>query len=127
MMDRCTILCLFLALIFYAAAAAAVDPRNAVTFQTFKLAAPPQDDGIASPRIAWGEHAVENQFPFAVYLYAPHYACTATLIAPRVVLTAAHCVLEYGYSGTVTTSPSFRLGSINRTLGSFNYAVVCQE
>jgi len=45
-----------------------------------------------------GDDAEENEYPFMVrllYLGTHHY-CGASLIRPNVVLTAAHCVSEYG-------------------------------
>ena len=45
-------------------------------------------------RIAYGEMASTNQFPFAALVYGNTFQCSGSLVSPRVVLTAAHCVYD---------------------------------
>jgi secreted trypsin-like serine protease len=53
--------------------------------------------GELSVRVVGGSRAAEGRYPYIVSLRSPstgeHY-CGGTLIASRVVLTAAHCVLD---------------------------------
>jgi len=44
-------------------------------------------------RVANGEKAAKGQFPFVAY-FAANGICTASLISPRAVLSAAHCLVE---------------------------------
>lgn len=66
-------------------------------------AAGPNDSGPVdiplsnNSRIAYGQSASANQFPFASLVFGSNFQCSGSLIAPRVVLTAAHCV--YGEGG----------------------------
>jgi secreted trypsin-like serine protease len=73
-------------------------------------AAPPQPDG-GSINVVGGTRAAAGEFPFMVYLGG----CGGSLVAPRVVLTAAHCVGRTGASTRYTASG----GSVDRN--NFRY------
>lgn len=66
-------------------------------------------DNIAAnrSRIAFGEDALEGQFPFMAYVTDESFECSGSLIAPRVALTAAHCV--YDESGWSTTAADLKV------------------
>ncbi|KAJ2710294.1 hypothetical protein H4R19_003816 [Coemansia spiralis] len=53
---------------------------------------------VALPRIVGGKPAADNEFKFAAYLRLRSATgtmmCTGSLIAPNVVLTAAHCTVD---------------------------------
>lgn len=64
-------------------------------------------------RIAYGNTASRGQFSYAAFVYGKNFQCSGSLISPRVVMTAAHCV----YKNTWTT----KAGDIRVMLGSPNY------
>ncbi|OLR92068.1 S1 family peptidase [Actinokineospora bangkokensis] len=69
---------------------------------------PPSGDPVFTPQIIGGGTA--SNAPWAARLFANgQQSCSATIIAPRYVLTAKHCVA----SGTI----SFRIGSLDQTSG----------
>ena len=73
---------------------------------TAAYAEPPTPDGDAGVFVVGGTRAAAGEFPFMVYLGG----CGGSLIAPRVVLTAAHCVGRTG----ATTAYTARAGSVDR-------------
>ena len=46
------------------------------------------------PRIAYGSNAKPNQFPYAVNFRIDREMCGGSIFAPRVILSAAHCVVD---------------------------------
>src|SRR5262245_35856777 len=59
-----------------------------------------QTPGAASPELRHGIEATTADWPASLYVTFPTpdgtAACTATLVGPRAMLTAAHCVPEKG-------------------------------
>lgn len=58
-----------------------------------KLLASKIQNRTATGRVAWGQKAAPGQFPWVAY-FDPEGVCTASLITPRAMLSAAHCVFE---------------------------------
>lgn len=85
-------------------AARATDPNEFIRMKritrghpTSRAAGSTQSGGIPlsnNSRIAYGESASTHQFPFAALVFGNSFQCSGSLIAPRVVLTAAHCVYD---------------------------------
>lgn len=48
------------------------------------------------PTLIGGRNAIEGEFPEVIYIRAGTSRCSATIVGPRVVLTAAHCVADNG-------------------------------
>ncbi|PSN38546.1 hypothetical protein C0J52_22230 [Blattella germanica] len=47
---------------------------------------------IGEERIVQGQRATKGQFPYVVYLSGDFFSCTGSIISPRWILTAGHCV-----------------------------------
>lgn len=58
----------------------------------------PSDLPANGSRIAYGDTASQNQFPYAAFVYGKGFACSGSLISQRVVMTAAHCVYRNGWT-----------------------------
>ena len=69
--------------------------RKFLTTSTSNRSSTSPEELIATGRVANGQKAAKGQFPFVAY-FDPEGVCTASLIAPRAVLSAAHCVYEEG-------------------------------
>ncbi|XP_035206190.1 chymotrypsin-like elastase family member 2A isoform X1 [Stegodyphus dumicola] len=51
-------------------------------------------DEELSPRVIGGRDALENEFPWMVALhYQGRFVCSSFLVTPKVLMTAAHCVV----------------------------------
>ncbi|XP_018494825.1 uncharacterized protein LOC108864188 [Galendromus occidentalis] len=70
------------------------------------------------PRVVNGKVAAEGQFPWLSYLRIFRddisFMCAASIITPRYVLTAAHCLLQ---AGVPPTSMEVVCGVVNKTDG----------
>jgi secreted trypsin-like serine protease len=96
-------------------------PREFITFKRNSTPAPLspgsepnfQDTPANGSRIAYGDNASQGQFPFAAFVSGRNFACSGSLISPRVVMTAAHCVYKNGWTS--------KAGDIKVMLGSPDY------
>lgn len=79
-----------------------------------------EEDEPGTGRIAIGQPARNGAYPFAAaILLKGKYNCGGTLIAPRVILTAAHCVYNKQYAEFFPPSSiSVRIGDVDRSQGS---------
>lgn len=97
---------------------AAGEPRAASAPRTrrLRLRLAPRFASTNGSRIAYGTDARENQFPFVAHVSDYSSDCSGSLIAPRVVLTAAHCVFDSGYISN-PEDMAVRLGNVDYTKG----------
>src|SRR5689334_3460679 len=76
---------------------------------------PAQADTGASASIVGGKAASIAEFPSLAFIEAAdkdnRFACTGTVIAPRVVLTAAHCVEDLQGEGGFTPSRNYAVAT----------------
>lgn len=81
---------------------------------TLALPAVASAEATAVASIVGGREATIEEFPSLSYIEAHHgkhgFACTGTVVAPRVVLTAAHCVEEVE-KGTITPPSEYALST----------------
>jgi secreted trypsin-like serine protease len=99
------------------------------------LAAPGQASGGAQASIVGGTAAASEEWPWAAFVLAANakgegFTCTGTVVAPTLILTAAHCVQDIvtgkktpiGQYAVVTGSPDVRdptlrqLSTVSRTI-----------
>ena len=65
-----------------------------------------------STRIAFGQPAPEGMFTFVAYLDGAPGACTGSVIAPRAVLIAAHCIRDNAGWWYSTEQLRIRIGGV---------------
>jgi secreted trypsin-like serine protease len=96
---------------------------SSASLQDYLLQANQTGQGIEGPvggaRVAYGSKAKLGQFPFSAFILAKvdkaTFACTGTLIGPRVVLTAAHCVIDYEGKLINPKNLSIKIGVLKTT------------
>jgi secreted trypsin-like serine protease len=75
----------------------------------------------AGGRIAYGQQATSTQFPYVIYFDSDGGTCSGSVIAPRVILTAAHCVWDSETNGFVDKTNSriyFNRGFVDYDYGT---------
>jgi V8-like Glu-specific endopeptidase len=89
-------LAMFAALVFAAAATAAGPQPRAASGVSPAAGVAKGDDPSAGASVIGGHNATIQQYPSLAFIEGAvataGYACTGTVVAPRVVLTAGHCV-----------------------------------
>lgn len=71
---------------------------------------------IARASIVGGQPADPARWPFAVALIGRRTLCSASVIAPTKVLTAAHCVAEPEPRSVIASRPMLRNGSVGELI-----------
>jgi secreted trypsin-like serine protease len=89
-------------------------PLLAAALSALALLAPTAAQGAAHASIVGGQGATVEEFPALAYILSREgqsgFACTGTVVAPRVVLTAAHCVEDLERGG-FTAANSYRVAT----------------
>ncbi|HET8814445.1 MAG TPA: trypsin-like serine protease [Solirubrobacterales bacterium] len=103
------------ALLCVLAATALTAPATAsAEWRILEAPAPTADEGGATASIVGGRAASITEFPSLAYIEARigkgGFACTGTVVAPRVILTAAHCI-ESQESGAFTPPGAYAIAT----------------
>lgn len=110
-------------------AASSQQPAASSTEATPSQAAAAHRDGpprtSLGERIAHGRSAKSGQFPFmASIYYTDFHTCGGTLINSRVLLTAAHCVVNPDTGALYNLGVySAKIGVVNHTVNSTTYKI----
>ena len=72
------------------------------------------------PMLIGGRPASKGEYPEIVYIHSGNARCSATVIGPKVILTAGHCVADEGSIGPVAEIVDF---VVDQTV----YSAVCKQ
>jgi secreted trypsin-like serine protease len=84
-------------------------------------ASPVSGDGVVSPSVVGGTRATQGEFPFMVRL---SMGCGGALTAPRVVLTAGHCVDGTGTNANIRVTAGVTDLKSKRAIGAHSVEVI---